>query len=123
MPSCHSHAGVGKELPKDLHVSSCALSGQQLTEEKGPIDTQPCGYPGMQDSHTTHLRARLGLSGRMAVKSLQESDLCDRHPSRVLMPLFLQRIGRQKEGGYHDHDCQLSKGHLDLLPSPSQVAP
>lgn len=90
---------------------------------KGPRDILQCGYPGVQGGHTTHLRARLGLSGRMAVKSLQESDLCDRHPSRVLMPLFLQQIRRQKEGGCRDHNCQVYKRHLDPPPSPPQVAP
>lgn len=48
--------------------------------------------------HTTHFRARLGLSGRIAVKSLHESDLWDRHPSRVLIPLFLQQAQGRRTG-------------------------
>lgn len=114
----HLRVGVAK---RPQNVWSYGLSGRLLAREQGPKNTPECGNPGMQGKPCcTHLRARLGLSGRMAVKSLQESDLCDRHPSRVLMPLFLQWAGAEGRG-CHGHNCQLYA--LDLLPCPPQVAP
>lgn len=76
-----------------------------LLENRVP-KTQSVGTQELKAIDATHLRARLGLSGRMAVKSLQESDLCDRHPNLVLMPLFLQWVGAEGKG-YHGHNCQL----------------
>lgn len=82
--------------------------------------TQGCQAPMLL---TTHFRARLGLSGRIAVKSLHESDLCDRHPSRVLIPLFLQQAQGQKDGDCHDNSCQLHKGPPELLPPATPPFP
>lgn len=52
---------------------SSGSSGQQLTKEVSYMTC--CITQGMARGRTTHLRARLGLSGRIAVKSLHESDL------------------------------------------------
>lgn len=72
--------GIPKEPPRGRGwLLSLGSSGQRLTREEqvlrprggrpaGSALAGPCGQ-------TTHFRARLGLSGRIAVKSLQESDL------------------------------------------------
>lgn len=77
--STHSRLGIQKKLPSGRDLLSPGSSGQQLSREEEVLQPRG-GHPmvsplGMPGGRTTHFRARLGLSGRIAVKSLHESDL------------------------------------------------